>query len=170
MQYQTNVMGLENEIFRKLVFGAAVGQPRTPDYATVISPVTESTRKRASEQESEETLGSESTLSSDDEIFQPNKLGGVAVDFEEYYFADNELELSSIQRNGNISYSPFMEARHNKDHDTPDTASHMKVLFKDPPGQVLGDETELHHTTMPTSGTSMLKNSMTKLFHLHCIL
>jgi hypothetical protein len=83
LQYKTNATGLENKTFRKLVFGAIVGQHRTPPSATGIDPATADARKRSREQEAaEETLGSESKLSSDDETFQPNKLGGAAVDFE----------------------------------------------------------------------------------------
>jgi hypothetical protein len=78
----------------KLVFGATVCQTRTPASATVISPAIAAARKRAREQEY--TLGSESTLLSDDRTFQPNTLGGAATYFEEYCFANNESELSSI--------------------------------------------------------------------------
>jgi hypothetical protein len=127
------------------VFGVAAGQspPRTRKYATVIAPTTEAASKRARELESGETLGSsDGTLMSDDETFLPNKLrGGAAAACEEYSFEGNKLQLSSLRRNDNISDSPFLERRDNKEPDTPNPT---KVLFKDPPDQVLGLELELY--------------------------
>jgi hypothetical protein len=51
LQYKTDVTGLENETFRRFVFGVAASQShhRTPDSATVIAPDTTAARKRARE-------------------------------------------------------------------------------------------------------------------------
>jgi hypothetical protein len=78
---------------------------RTPDSATVIGFATEAARKRNIEQETEESLGnSDSTLSSDDETFQPTKLdGAAAADVDQYSFEDIKSEVASLQRNGKIS-------------------------------------------------------------------
>jgi hypothetical protein len=122
-------MGLHNETFRKLVFGAAIIQqePHTPDSATSTVPAKSAARKRAKSQESaEDTLWSDSTLSSDDKTFQPSKLGGLVTDFKEYSFDDNGSELSSIRRNGKILDIPFLEARNKNKHQTPDKASPEK--------------------------------------------
>jgi hypothetical protein len=128
LQYKTNMTGLENETFRKLVFGVAACQlqPMTTDSATAIAPATSAARKILRELESEDTLGSSgSTLFSDDETFLPNKRGGGAAAFwEEYSFDGNASEISSLRR------SPFLEIRNIKEHDTP---SPTKVLFKYPP-------------------------------------
>jgi hypothetical protein len=81
-------------------------EPRTPDSVAVIGFATAAARKRNREKEIEESLGSSgSTLSSDDETFQPTKLdGAAAADFDQYSFEDNESELASLQRKGKISH------------------------------------------------------------------
>jgi hypothetical protein len=139
LQYKTNVMGLKNDTLHKFVFGVAASQsqPRNPDSATVIAPPITAARKRAIELKSEDTLGSsDSTLSSDDKTFLPDKLeGGVTAFYEEYSFDGNKSELSSLRSNIKIYGSPFLERRYNKE---PEAPSPTKVLFKYPPAQILG--------------------------------
>jgi hypothetical protein len=104
--YKQNGTGLKNKTFRNLVFGPDRQQePRTRDSVTVIGFATVPARKRNREKETEESLGSsDSTLSSDDETFQPTKLdGAAAADFGQYSFEDNESELANIRQNSKIS-------------------------------------------------------------------